>query len=174
MTVQIISSVCLSFIFCLSAVAKLRDMPSFRAGVADYRLLPRKTIPYFAWLLVCLELIFGVTVLLGPYRQLSALGLSLLTIMFMVAVGVNMARGNLASCHCFGESSEPIGWKTIAREVGVLILALSMTIPNANLSAGILPSGSAVQVVAAICSAALLLHGYRVVEFLLTQRRHLS
>jgi hypothetical protein len=164
------SSVCLAFVFCASGVAKLRAMPSFMTGLADYRLVPPKTVPFLAWFLVGLELVLGVTVLIGPYAQLSALGLSLLTVIFLVAVGVNMARGNLAPCHCFGESSEPIGWRTIAREVSVLILALSVAIPSGRQNWYTLLSGGAVQVVAAICLAALLLHGYRLIEYLITRR----
>ena len=36
--------------------------------------------------------------------------------LFVVGIGVNLARGRNPECHCFGQlHSAPAGWKTLAR-----------------------------------------------------------
>jgi thiol-disulfide isomerase/thioredoxin len=47
-------------------------------------------------------------------------GALVLLLTFVVAIGLNMARGRNPDCHCFGQlHSEPAGWPTLARN-GVL------------------------------------------------------
>jgi peroxiredoxin len=58
---------------------------------------------------------------LAWYGAWGALGL--LTI-FMLAIGIAMARGRQPDCHCFGQiHSEPVGWPTLLRNAGLAACA---------------------------------------------------
>ena len=58
----------------------------------------------------------------------GAAGVLALLVLFMAAIGVNLARGRRPNCHCFGQlHSAPVGWKTLARNTvlsGMAVLVL--------------------------------------------------
>jgi methylamine dehydrogenase accessory protein MauD len=54
----------------------------------------------------------------------GALGAVVLLMVFLVGIGVNLARGKRPDCHCFGQLySEPVGWRTLARNGVLVVLA---------------------------------------------------
>jgi uncharacterized membrane protein YphA (DoxX/SURF4 family) len=169
----LVARLCLALVFIASSVAKLSSLPAFIQGVRSYQLLPPVVAPGFAWLLLLLELIFGVTVGLGPMARVSALGLGLLTCMFMAAVGINLARGSQIACSCFGagEADDKIGASTIVRQVSILLLAVFVAgAPDRWLAPATVELFS-LEGATALGVAALLLLGYALAEILVKMWR---
>lgn len=113
--ILLIARLLLAAIFVTAGLAKLADRQGSRQAVTDFG-LPAALAGPLAVLLPLAEL--GVAVALVPtatawWGALGALGLMLL---FMLGIGVSLARGRQPECHCFGQlHSSPAGWPTLAR-----------------------------------------------------------
>ncbi|MGH2560422.1 MAG: redoxin domain-containing protein, partial [Thermomicrobiales bacterium] len=71
-------------------------------------------------LLPLAEITVGVLLLPRATAQWAAIGAMVLLLLFVAAIGYNLARGRTPDCHCFGQlHSEPAGWSTLIRN-GVL------------------------------------------------------
>jgi hypothetical protein len=88
-----------------AAVPKLTDPPGFAQNLHAYDLLPTALLAPAALVLPWLELWVGLGLLLRRTRHSAAL-LSLgLMLVFLGALGSNLAKGNAMDCGCFGTSS---------------------------------------------------------------------
>ncbi|MDD5371595.1 MAG: hypothetical protein PHQ40_21150 [Anaerolineaceae bacterium] len=99
----------IAILFLTSSVSKTRNPHAFMKAVYAYHLLPPSAIRPFAVSLILIELILGITLILGWESSLAA-GISvLLFVAFAVAIWINLLRGreNL-SCGCFGEKNSGI------------------------------------------------------------------
>lgn len=116
----------LAAILFVSALAKLLDRAAFAAAVADYAILPRRAGQVVAAVVPWAEVTIAVGLLLaGGWVRVAALAGVLLLAAFGSAMGLNLRRGRVLDCHCFGSlHREPIGRRTLARTVGLLVLAL--------------------------------------------------
>ncbi len=67
-------------------------------------------------LLPLLEIAVAVALIPVSLAWYGACGALALLIVFLLAVGIAMARGRKPDCHCFGQlHSEPAGWSTLIR-----------------------------------------------------------
>jgi hypothetical protein len=80
------------------------------------------------------ELLAGVALILGVWKREAAIVAGLLLLVFLVAIGVNLARGHAVDCGCFdvrsvGKSREELlsemRWVLI-RDVGLLLLVAQL------------------------------------------------
>ncbi len=122
----------LGMVFLLSAVPKLRRPRFFAWSVVAYDILPEKVAYGFAFALIPLELFLAATFLTGWLMSVALALATLLLVVFTVAVGINLRRGHLVDCGCFGEGSEPISIRSVARlflllTVVLLLVALRAT-----------------------------------------------
>lgn len=105
----------LSLIFTVAGVTKLLDLKGTREALKNFG-APPFLIPAFTFLLPLIELAIALGLLSNrsvSFAALSALGLLGL---FIVAIGINLAKGRTHDCHCFGQlHSEPLGWSTLLR-----------------------------------------------------------
>lgn len=109
--------VALSAIFGVAGVTKLLDQQGTREAVENFG-APRSLAPVLALILPFLELAIAVGLLFSSSAWWSALGALLLLGLFVIAISVNLARGQTHDCHCFGQLySRPLGWPTLARNV---------------------------------------------------------
>lgn len=121
----------LAAFFVVAAVAKIADPPGFAHEIHNYRLLPEAAVGAFALVLPWLELLAGVALFLGLWRGTAAGLLAVLLVVFMGALGINLARGHPVDCGCFGVSrverteAERLSDMKLAilRDVGLLALA---------------------------------------------------
>ena len=66
----------------------------------------------------------------------GALGALALLLLFVVGIGINLARGRKPECHCFGQlHSAPAGWRTLTRN-GVLAAMAAFVVWQGQDSAG--------------------------------------
>ena len=114
----------LAGVFVVSGIGKLLDLEGSIKATKDFG-VPEAfskpaglALPLFE-LFVALLLVGAATATVGGFLALVLLGA------FIGGISYNMSRGNSFDCHCFGQiHSEPIGWKTLARNAGLSVLAL--------------------------------------------------
>jgi hypothetical protein len=109
--------------FGVSAVPKLRHPRGFLLAVLLYRVLPPRLGTLYARILPPLELFVALLLLSGTAVRLAATIAAALLLSFMLAVGINIARGRDLDCHCFGHAiNRRIGWPLMLQD-GALLLA---------------------------------------------------
>lgn len=98
--------------------------------IYNYRLLPGSLVNGAALVMPWVELFAGLALILGVWRREAAVLVGIMLLVFIVAIGVNLARGHAVDCGCFnvksaGRSREELlsdmRWVLI-RDVGLLLL----------------------------------------------------
>jgi uncharacterized membrane protein YphA (DoxX/SURF4 family) len=147
----------LAAIFVVAGFAKIADPPGFAQEVHNYQLLPAFAVNPFALVMPWLEVVTGVALFFGLARRTAAGIFGILLLVFIGALGINLARGRAVECGCFGASA---GTKTeaqlltdmkllILRDLGLLILvgqvlaATGRRAPGSRLQVRRQPGGSA-------------------------------
>jgi hypothetical protein len=126
-TIQVLLSAALSVVlactFLAGAVPKLLHPRGFILAVLEYRVLPERLAWLYGRLLPPLELLLALLLLSGTAVRLAAIVQSMLLLSFLIAAGINLARGRTLDCHCFGSARKrPIGWRLLLQD-GVLLAA---------------------------------------------------
>ena len=96
----------LGALFIYSALAKVSDPDEFAYSVSRYEMLPGFTIGLFSLTMPMLELLAGVAMLFTKWLRESALLVSGMLAMFIVALAQAQVRGLDISCECFGEAEK--------------------------------------------------------------------
>ena len=94
-------------VFTYAGWAKLMEpMENFRGMLASYEMLPYAIIPFLAYTLPWVELLFGIFLILGYATRLSALalgGLSFSFVLLLTTVHIFSPETVSAACGCFGQ-----------------------------------------------------------------------
>jgi protein-disulfide isomerase len=107
----------LAAIFATAGLTKFSDPPGTQAAVKNFG-VPESFAPLISVLLPIFELSIAAGLLFSATTRPSALAALVLLLIFVVAIGVNLARGKTHDCHCFGQLySRPLGWPTLARNL---------------------------------------------------------
>jgi uncharacterized membrane protein YphA (DoxX/SURF4 family) len=101
-------------VFVVAGALKIWDPTAFAGDIANYRLLPHELINLLAITLPWIEVAAGLLLVLGIWKRASAVLITLMMIVFLVAIGQALARGLDIRCGCFGTVE--------ARKVGVLAM----------------------------------------------------
>ena len=113
----------LSVIFLAAAGAKLADPAGGRQALVGFGLPPRVT-PALATALPLAELAVALALIPVPSAWFGAVGALSLLLLFVFAIGINLALGRTPHCHCFGQlHSAPAGWSTLVRNAGLAFIA---------------------------------------------------
>ena len=125
----------LAAVFALAGFGKLADPSGSRKSLADFGVPPFLASP-LALLLPVVELLCALALLPGRWAWYGAAGVLAMLLLFLAAIAISMARGRTPDCHCFGQlHSEPVGWKTLARN-GLLSVVAALILwqgPGASL-----------------------------------------
>lgn len=109
------SRLSLGFIFLLSAGVKLRSPLTFARNVAEYEIVPAIVARGSALMLISLEVFLAIAFLTGWLTNV-VLPVAITTLcLFFIAVTINLRRGRRIACGCFGDISEQISLRTLAR-----------------------------------------------------------
>jgi peroxiredoxin len=115
----LIARLLLAGVFTVAGVAKLADRSGSRQAIIDFG-LPSALAGALGLLLPLAELAVALALIPASTVLWGAVGALTLLLLFVVGIGINLARGRKPDCHCFGQlHSAPVGWKTLARN-GVL------------------------------------------------------
>jgi uncharacterized membrane protein YphA (DoxX/SURF4 family)/peroxiredoxin len=109
--------IALSAVFGVAGVTKLIDPSGTRAAVKNFG-SPEPLAPALTLALPIVELAIAAGLLFTNTAPVSAFAALLVLSLFVVAIGVNLARGQTHDCHCFGQLySRPLGWPTLVRNL---------------------------------------------------------
>jgi len=105
-------SLVLAAVFIYAGVDKLREPLSFADSIFAFSLLPPMFINLLAMGLPLFEIGCGLLLLAPWTRRVGALAVTLVTVMFLVALGSALLRGLTLDCGCFGTGapSRPRMW----------------------------------------------------------------
>ena len=98
-------------IFIYASIDKITHPFAFAKILYNYQLLPDILIFITAAILPWIELIAGLFLVSGIFPKTSSIILSILLIVFAIALGFNALRGLDVVCGCFstsGESGDPV------------------------------------------------------------------
>lgn len=88
-----------------AAWPKIMDPWSFARAIGNFHILPHAWIPVTALWLPIVEAAAALALLTGVLRRGGLLLLTLLSVVFFVAVGSAVARGLDIECGCFGSTA---------------------------------------------------------------------
>ena len=131
----------LSAVFGTAGVTKLLDQRGTREAVVNFG-SPQGLSPALAVLLPITELAIAVGLWFANTTRISAVAALVVLAIFIVAIGVNLARGRTHDCHCFGQLySRPLGWPTLIRNFIFAAVAIFIWTQSAVLIPGVSASG---------------------------------
>lgn len=112
-------------LFIYASVDKIIHPEQFARIVYNYHLVPGSLVNLFSLVLPMTELLAGTCLIFGVFYEGSRNYVALLMLVFVTAIGINVARGVNLECGCFTVSSE-------AKETGLLLIArdLSLFLPG--------------------------------------------
>ncbi|HKP46579.1 MAG TPA: MauE/DoxX family redox-associated membrane protein [Pyrinomonadaceae bacterium] len=163
--------IALAVIFSVAGITKLVDQPGTREAVTNFG-VPRPAAPVAALILPFIELAIAISLLVSATTAAGAIAALVLLGLFILAISINLARGQTHDCHCFGQLySRPLGWPTLARNV-VIALAAAFVLWQTSLG----PRPNIVPTLAGLSTAgwAMLLAAVAILlaAFLNMQRKH--
>lgn len=88
-------------IFVAAALPKIVDPPAFAHMIYNYKLVPWALINPMALIMPWLELLCGLALILGIWKGTARTIIGAMLLVFIVAIGINLARGNAIDCGCF-------------------------------------------------------------------------
>ena len=110
-------------IFLIAGLAKIADPVRFMLTLREFDVFPRVIVPFLAVYLPWLELLLGLSLVLGLLYRTSALMLAFLNFLFMLAILAVISRGIVVDCGCFGLFADALklpdmaDYKTVIRNV---------------------------------------------------------
>jgi len=121
--------VLLGVVFIAAAYHKILDPGEFALTVATYQVLPLNLINLQAIGLPWVELIVGMTLILGVWTRESSLITVGMNLMFVIALIIAINRGEELTCGCFtsAEAGHQIGWDLVIRDIGLMLIGLYLT-----------------------------------------------
>jgi uncharacterized membrane protein YphA (DoxX/SURF4 family) len=121
----LVARIVLGGVFIYASLDKISHPELFAEAVYNYQLSPEVAVNLVALCLPWLELLSGGLLVLGVWVRGSSLILSGLMILFLGALGINLARGLDIHCGCFTtQGSDPMTIITLFRDSLFLVLAL--------------------------------------------------
>ena len=93
-------------IFIYAGAVKILNPAQFAEDIDNYRMLPYFLVTLMAIILPWLEVLCGLLLIFGKWRESAAFLLMLLSFMFIIAIGSALFRGLDISCGCFVMSEE--------------------------------------------------------------------
>jgi uncharacterized membrane protein YphA (DoxX/SURF4 family) len=107
-----------------ASMYKINYPGEFAEIIASYQIAPYWAVNISAVVLPWVELISGVLLIAGIRARSAAVIISLLMIMFAIAMFINLMRDAPISCGCFHAIGETISWWTLGRDIIWVIMTI--------------------------------------------------
>ncbi len=119
--VSTVAATSLGLVFLVAAAGKTRHPLALARSVDAYRILPRHTVVWAAFLLLGTEYFLATAFLTGWLLQ-GAIPIAASTLIaFACAVAINLRRNRRIPCGCFGDPEERISERALVRLTFLLI-----------------------------------------------------
>ncbi len=134
--ITVIISICMSMLFGVAAVHKLKAPEVFKAAMEEYRLIPSNLLGIVSITLILLELISSVLILIPSGRPTGSLIMGTLLLLYATSISINLYRGRRdIDCGCNGPATtQAISWWLVGRNLVFLGLVLIAIGPSAERS----------------------------------------
>ena len=113
-------------IFVYAGISKVHYPGEFAENLAAYQMLPYWAVNFVAVVLPWIEIICGLSLIVGVKSRVSASMIGVLLIVFTLGIFINLLRGTPISCGCFDSIGAQISWKDVFRDLGWFILTLQI------------------------------------------------
>ncbi|MBI5215798.1 MAG: DoxX family membrane protein [Ignavibacteriae bacterium] len=122
-----LSRTILGLVFVIASVDKIAMPELFASNVHAYGLVPFSLVNIFALIIPWVELLCGLYLLGGFRVRASAALLSVLNLVFIIAISSAIFRGLEINCGCFGAAkSSIVGWDRVVEDIGLLLLCIHL------------------------------------------------
>ena len=126
--------IALGAIFIVAALPKIQDPPSFAHMIYNYRILPAGLINISSIVMPWVELLAGLLLVLGIWTRPARNVIAALLLVFMIAISINLFRGNAVDCGCFNVADANKTWDqrihdmwfVIFRDTGMLLMVAQL------------------------------------------------
>jgi len=126
--------IALGAIFVVAALPKIADPPSFAHMIYNYRIIPGALVNVMALTMPWIELLSGLALILGIWKDAARTIIAALLLVFIVAISINLARNNAIDCGCFdvtaaGKSHEERIADmhfVVIRDLGMLLMCVQL------------------------------------------------
>ena len=120
----------LGIFFVVAALPKIVDPPSFAHMIYNYRILPGALINALALTMPWIELLCGLALILGIWKDGARAIIAAMLVVFIVAIAINLGRGNAIDCGCFDPNPRPKSREerlddmmfVVFRDIGMLLM----------------------------------------------------
>jgi thiol-disulfide isomerase/thioredoxin len=130
--VSLVLSLVVAGVFTVAGIAKLLDREGSQVAARSFG-VHKRLIRVVGIGLPVTEIAIAVLLLPAATRWWAAVAALVLLLVFCAAIAVAMARGTAPNCHCFGQlHSAPAGWKTLARNGVLVVLAAFIVVEGRN------------------------------------------
>jgi len=128
--IALLVGVTLGLVFLVAGISKLRELASFSYTMRSYQILPDFLTEKLAPVLPVIEIILGISLLLGIALPVSAAASVLLLTVFVAAMLINILRGRKGiPCGCFGSlGGTKIGWVPVGRNAMLIAAGLFLIV----------------------------------------------
>jgi hypothetical protein len=128
---QLLLRAALAVLFAAAAAHKLLDMPTFRASLAAYGLVPSAFVPILSTLLVAGEVIVAMALLPPDSSSAAPFAAAALLLIYTSAILVNLLRGRTdIDCGCAGPTRrQSLGVGLVVRNLVLLSATLVSALP---------------------------------------------
>lgn len=177
--VLLVARLVLAAVFVVAGIAKLIDYSGSRQAVRDFG-VPAGIAGPLGMVVPLAELAIAIALVPQGSAWWGAVGALALLLVFVVAIGYNLARGRTPDCHCFGQlHSAPVGWPTLIRNgllaaLAALIVTVGFGDPGASTVAWLGDLSMAERIgiaVVALAAVALAGMGWLLIDLLLQNGR---
>lgn len=116
-------------VWIVAGLLKLPDPAGSVRAVRAYQLLPEAIVPAIGYALPIVEVLLGITLVLGLLVRIGGVLSAVLFLAFIVGISAAWARGLQIDCGCFGgggydaNATEKYPWE-IARDLGLLFASV--------------------------------------------------
>ena len=126
--------IALGVIFVVAALPKIVDPPSFAHMIYNYKLIPWALINPMALVMPWIELLCGLALILGIWKDTARTIIAALLLTFIIAISINLIRGNAIDCGCFDVSAAGKTYEeriadmkfVILRDIGMLLMVAQL------------------------------------------------
>ena len=122
---ELVARFLLGGLFLVAGALKVGDIPALQEAISNYRLLPSQWIGVAAVFLPWLELVPATTLLLGLWKESSALLLGVLSLLFGCAVTSVLWRHLDVRCGCF-KGAASVSYLHLLLDVSLVVMAATV------------------------------------------------
>lgn len=113
----------LGIIFVAAAYYKIKSPGAFAHQIFNYKILPAFLINPLAIVMPWVQLTCGVCLLIRQWTKGATLLVTLMLLVFQIALASALLRGLNVSCGCFEAGGDAATWKTFFRDTLFLLMA---------------------------------------------------